>query len=65
MDPALIQDIFQIKDLRTFRETALKVFYYLFHAFFICAKVICNGNCCNYVFKIMAALYFSAIPGAC
>jgi len=28
MDPALNQDIFQIKDLRTFRETALKVFYF-------------------------------------
>ena len=28
MDPALIQDIFQIKDHRTFRETALKVFHF-------------------------------------
>ena len=28
MDPALIQDIFQIKDQKTFRETALKVFYF-------------------------------------
>ncbi len=28
MDPALNQDIFQITDHRTFRETALKVFYY-------------------------------------
>ncbi len=28
MDPALIQDIFQIHDHRTFRDTALKVFLY-------------------------------------
>jgi len=28
MDPDLIQDIFQIKDHRTFRETALKVFHF-------------------------------------
>lgn len=28
MDPDLLQDIFQIKDHRTFRETALKVFHF-------------------------------------
>ena len=28
MDPALVQDIFRINDHRTFRETALKVFYF-------------------------------------
>ncbi len=28
MDPAIIQDIFKIKEHRTFRETALKVFYF-------------------------------------